>query len=506
MDDQKRDDAARGGQEQFVTKDMVRLPTAFSELNRVAIDDIRRSFGDYYGGKQFKFQKHNIQRALRTPKASEKYLRRAVRYIYNTSSHFRRLIQYFVGLTDWAYIVSPYRTDPQSANVRTTTLNYRKVLNLMSIMNVKSQFAKILTVCLREDVFFGTFREASDSITIQQLPSDFCRIESVERNVPNVSFDFSYFDSSNEKRLAYYPDEFRIKYEKYKTDRVKYRWIELDAPNSFAVKCNDDILDYAIPPFVGIIGEILDLDDFKNMKKVKTALENYAMLVMKLKVDDDGHMQIPLEQAKSFYHNLDDVLPEEVGSVLSPMDIDKISFERSNTGDADTVSEAEQNIFTAAGVSALLFNNASASANALLLSIKVDQSMTFKIVKSIEDAINRFIQDKSYGKYFKITFLDVSPFNRKEMADAFLKDATYGFPTLSMLAATEGLSQSELDNMSFLEDSVLGLKKMFKPLQSSATLSSSGSETGSDTLDVGGAPTKDIGDLTDAGEATREQQ
>ena len=75
-----------------------------------------------------------------------------------------------------------------------------------------------------------------------------------------------------------------------------------------------------------------------------------------------------------------------------------------------------------------------------------------------------------------------------------------------MLAATEGLSQSELDNMSFLEDSVLGLKKMFKPLQSSATLSSSGSETGSDTLDVGGAPTKDIGDLTDAGEATREQQ
>ena len=37
-----------------------------------------------------------------------------------------------------------------------------------------------------------------------------------------------------------------------------------------------------------------------------------------------------------------------------------MSFEKSNTGDTNTVADAEQNLFTAAGVSSLLFNNAKA--------------------------------------------------------------------------------------------------------------------------------------------------
>ena len=39
------------------------------------------------------------------------------------------------------------------------------------------------------------------------------------------------------------------------------------------------------------------------------------------------------------------VLPEEVGSVLTPMPLNKISFERSNAGDTNTIADAEQNLF-----------------------------------------------------------------------------------------------------------------------------------------------------------------
>ena len=209
-----------------------------------------------------------------------------------------------------------------------------------------------------------------------------------------------------------------------------------------------------------------------------------------------------LDKAKEFWRNLDSVLPEEIGSVLSPMPISKISFEKSNTGDTDTISEAEQNMFTAAGVSSLLFNNDKASANALLLSIKADQAITFGIVKSIEDMVNRFIQSQSYGKNFKVTFLDCSPFNRKELGDMYLKACQFGLPFISMYAASQGMSQSEVDCMSFLENEVLGLASMFKPLQSSSTLS--GSSDSNAATDEGGAPQKDTGDLTDSGEQTRE--
>lgn len=227
------------------------------------------------------------------------------------------------------------------------------------------------------------------------------------------------------------------------------------------------------------------------------------MLVMTLGIDSEGNWQMDLDKAKDFWRNLDSVLPEEIGSVLSPMPINKISFERANTGDTNTISEAEQNLFTAAGVSSLLFNNDKASANALLLSVKADQAITFGIVKSIEDVVNRFIQSQSYGKNFKITFLDCSPFNRKEMGDMYLKACQYGLPFISMYAASQGMSQSEVDCMSFLENDVLNLTERFVPLQSSSTQSSVSVDGEGATVD-GGAPTKDIGDLTDSGEQSRE--
>ncbi len=201
--------------------------------------------------------------------------------------------------------------------------------------------------------------------------------------------------------------------------------------------------------------------------------------------------------------NLDSVLPDEIGSVLTPMDLQKISFERSNNGDVDTISKAEQNLFTAAGVSSLLFNNEKASANALLLSIKADQTITFGIVKSIEDALNRIIQDQSYGKNFKVTFLDVSPFNRKEMGDAYLKAASYGLPTISAYAASQGIGQAELDCMSFLEGRVLGLQDLFRPIQSSTQMSSDELEKKGAT-DEGGAPKKEVGEISESGEQNQE--
>ena len=185
------------------------------------------------------------------------------------------------------------------------------------------------------------------------------------------------------------------------------------------------------------------------------------------------------------------------------MDIGKISFDHSNTGDIDTIGESEQALYTAAGVSSLLFNNSKASANALLLSIKADQAITYGIVKSIGDALNRFIQMQPYGKNFIVNFLDVSPFNRAEVGDAYLKAASYGLPTISAYAASQGIGQAELDSMSFLENNVLDLHSLFQPLRNSAQMSG-GADEGEGATEEGGAPPKPATALTDSGEQSRE--
>ena len=244
----------------------------------------------------------------------------------------------------------------------------------------------------------------------------------------------------------------------------------------------------------------------RQMKLSKTAIENYAMVVMTIGTNKDGEWALDFDKAKEFWSNLDAVVPEEIGTILTPMPVNKISFEKSNTGDTDTIADAEQNLFTAAGVSSLLFNNEKASANALLLSIKADQAITFGIVKSIEDMVNRYIQSLNYGKNFKVTFLDTSPFNRKEVAESYLKACQYGIPMISYYCAAQGLGQAEVDGMSYLESEVLGLQNMFRPLQSSATMSSDANTSmdGQGATDEGGAPPKDMEDLTESGEQNQE--
>lgn len=472
----------------------------FAALNKL----ITRDPNDYRSAPYFyKYNKEQIADFLRDPYRNEKQLRDAVRYLYVVSPHFRRLIQYFAGLTDFAYVVSPYRIDPKTANKRITNINYRKVLDLMSIMNVKTQLAKILTVCLREDVFYGTIWRTRDCITIQQLPSEYCKISSMEGNVFNVAFNFRYFDTYADY-LDFYPEEFRKKYEQYKLDQA-HPYIDLSSPASFAIKATPDIVNFIVPPFAGILREVYDIEDYKDMKLAREQIENYALLAMKLPMDDDGNWVLDKTKAEDFWRNLDAVMPAEIGSVLTPMDIEKISFERSGSNDTDTVAEAEQNLFTAAGVSSLLFNNSKASANALLLSIKADQSISFGIVKSIEDMVNRYIQSFNYGKYFKVTFLDVSTFNRKEMGDAYLKAASYGLPTISMYSASQGLGQAELDCMSYLETEVMELQDMFRPVVSSSQLNADALESAGAT-DEGGAPQKDVGELTDSGEQSAEDK
>lgn len=442
----------------------------------------------------YKYTKDQIVEYLKDPQRNEKYLRNAIIYMYGASSHFRRIIQYFVGLNDFDYAIVPYNIDVTS-QTKDMRKRFLKACEYVNKFDIKTQCKDILTVCWREDTYFCTTRQLGDKLTFQQLPPDYCSISSLTDNVFNVTFDFSYFDSDT-TLLQYYPEEFTTKYNIYQGNRT-LRYQDLDPPFSFAVKANKEILDYSLPPFAGILRNLYDLSDYEDLKLTKTELENYALLVMKLGIDANGNWQMDYNKAVEFWQNLDGVLPEEVGSVLSPMAIDKISFDKSGgTGDVDNISEAENHLWSAAGVSSLLFNNTKASSSALMLSIKSDQSMTYSIVLSIEAALNRIFHSQSVGKNFRISILDISPYSREEMSKQYLDAARYGFPTISLYCASIGLRPDEVESLNYFERDVFNFTERFVPLQSSNTMASEGA----------GRPTNESQGkmLDDSGEQTAE--
>lgn len=476
--------------------------TIFSQRNQALFSALGkltyRDLNEYQTKENFHlYTKDQITKFLKDPEQNEKELRNAMIYIYNASSHIRRLIQYFATLTDLSYIIAPHGVNYESEDPKKFKQRYRKTIDLLDKAHISSQFADILTVCFREDTYFGTLRESSDGITLQQLPSEFCKITSSEDGVFNVSFDFFYFESRN-SLLPFFSSEFQTKYKEYTGEipskNKGKKWIELDSPNSFAIKFNQDTPQYSTPPFAGVLREVYDIEDYKNLRLSRTELENYAMLVMTLGVDNTGNWVMDFDKAKEFWSNLAGVLPPQIGSILTPMKIDKISFDHSGVAEIDRISEAENNLWSAAGVSSMIFNSKITSSNALLTSIKADQALTYRVVKSIEAMLNRFLKSKGYSKHFHVLFLDTSRFNRKEVSDMCFKGCQYGMPLVSMYCASLGLNQSDMMSVNWLEDKVLNITSKFRPLQSSATMSGSS-----------GRPTVDAEDLSDSGEASREQ-
>lgn len=469
--------------------------SVFKSINKIIMDDLNKNSRR---NASKKYSRDQIEKFLQNPESGSnaKNLREAVLYIYRMSPHFRRIVQYFAGLSDLSYVVIPSETTTNKSAKKRLLNNYKKCLVEVENFRPHTRFRDILTVVFREDVFYGTIWHGANENAIQQLPFDYCAITSIVDGVPNVTFDFSYFDTYPDDLLRF-PSEFSRKYEVYKAN-PSMKWQELDSPNSFAVKCNRDQMGIAVPPLSGILRSVYDIEDYKALRMTRAELENYAILVMTIPTTPEGDYAIDLEKAKKFWRNLDAVLPSQVGSILTPMDLKKIGFEKTNTAEIDDIANSEQHLFTAAGVSSLLFNNEKASSSSLLLSIKADQMITYSVVKSIEDVINRWLRAQPFGKSFKVDFLDVSAYNRKEMADMYQKACTYGIPAISYYCAAQGISQIAMDTMNFLEDDLLGLKSRYNPLRNSATISSSDED--------GGRPVSDDGDLTDSGESSRENQ
>lgn len=72
---------------------------------------------------------------------------------------------------------------------------------------------------------------------------------------------------------------------------------------------------------------------------------------------------------------------------------------------------------------------------------------------------------------FRIELLETTKLNVETVRDSLLQAAQYGMPVKSALASTLGVTQSNLNNMAFLENEIMNLPDNLIPLSSSHTQS-----------------------------------
>ena len=444
--------------------------------------------------KYTSYTPEEIEEFLKEPRSNESKLREVARYLENTSQIFQRVIGYLPNINKICPIVIPTRPE----QLKTINVQYEQVCNYMGLLNLPHNLLQVYRVCFREDIFYGLEYETKDAYFIKQLDPDRCKISGVEYGSYVFQMDMSYFDNTKNNDVdielldeyeQYIPGFFKKAYNAYKADS-NLKWVELPGQNTICIKLKEE-LDYCYPPFASVYRDIQDIEDYKSLAMVSEEQANYKIIGFKIprldssRSDRADNFAIKLSTAKLFFDITRNSLGENIGMFYSPMDFESISFAGNNTNSRNRVKEATDQLYDSLGFSKLLFN--SDSATTLQYSIKLDESMLFALNRQVETWVTRKLIYNFKGN-FRCQLIDVTALNCKDLADQYLKAATYGIPSVVHLCAILGINQTDMMALNYLQNNMLDIANQFIPLTSSNTQSSS---TKNDDSENNGRPKTD---------------
>ena len=460
------------------------------------------------------YNKESLRNYLKNPLSdtNSKNLRKLSQYLYILSAQYRRIISYFASQIDLTALnVIPNVAMTKDNDDEKILQNYEATLKWIEKMNMQGQIFSIMTVLLREDCFYGyiyydeSSEQDTNSFLILPLDPDYCRISSVNYDgTLNMAYDFSFFNgSTNAKYLEWYDKEFTTLYNAYQKDS-KLRWQELDPERTVVLKFNYDQTDRVIPPFASLFEDIIDLVDLRGITSIKDQLSIYKLLVAKIDTlsgtDEPNDFEISLDLAVDFFNKINASLPEEVGIVLSPMEITPVTFDKDATDETNKISDANSNLWESAGVSQIMDNTKLTGASAIRAKQIFDGLFASKpILFQVEARVNRFLKYVLPDNGMRIKYMpDVTPYTKAEKITQLKEAASLGLPVKTTYLSLLGLSPLDGYCLNYLENNILKLQDNWMyPLQSSYTQTADGQSGGQE---------KDLIDLSPEGEKTRDQE
>ena len=462
-------------------------------------------FFDKFNRSYMGFSRCEIERMAEHPEMYGKRIVMLSQYMYFKSGYYKRLIDYFVNQAKLNYTIDTKvtRAGMITRNKPETIKNdYIKFAAQAEKFNLRSEIHNILKRLYREDACFAYVLENESGISYYYFDPMVCSITGlVDGHIYQFSVDVGL--SQRFGHYVTYPDEIKRLLETAEPDNLGR--VKIPMEKSLCIKYNNDV-PYLYPPFFMMIADILLIDEYKDLAKAQSINDAYKLLTLEIPTKD-GEITLDDGLISTFVGAVMDTVQNNIGVIATPFKTDTEEFSSSNADDRDTVSDAISWAFKNVGVSEALMSGAS-SGSELKLSITNDSGDIFRIYRMIEDwvKLQMGLRGYLYNNYeFIYKILDMTIFNEKEYVDNQLKLAQYGLPNKQELVASNGVSPSIMIGNSVIENEILvDMFDNWRVLQSSHTQGSTGSSSTSSTVEnVGGRPQVEDGDLSAAGERTR---
>lgn len=453
------------------------------------------------------YSRENLRTYLRNPAtdANNKSLRKLSSYLYTVSHVYRRMINFKahqINCKVWS--AYPIVSMIEENDAESILKEYERVVNIVKAMHMETQIFKVMLQAWKYGVTYGYVYgdpEGEGSFYIHLLDPDYCKVScaSYDQGVLGFLFDMSFF-RGNEALLEYYDDEFTTLYNEYQRDNI--RWKQLPIEKTICIKIDPDNLDYAIPPLSGLMEQVISLTDLQAAQDEIDSLSNYKMVWGKLDTiagsKNINDFEVDLDLALAFMNKINDALPDNVGYGLSPLDLKTIEFKDNDASDTNVLSKAYSNLIEANG-SIILNSNRITNSTSFKLAMKAECEDAMAPVTQLNAWLKFYLKYNYNVETIVAEYSDISPYFMDDEIEKTTKLAGLGLPVKTELAAMVRANPQKSFGMDFLERQLLGLgtERWTNPLVSSNTQSSINSEDG--------APTKDDGELTDEGEASRDK-
>lgn len=476
----------------------------FAQLKDLLLQNVEKS-----ASKSFtQYTKDTVQTYIQNPYSNIDNLREVSRFLERVSMPYKKILEYYSLMPLFYYNVVFKGNLQKEFDGNKFKKNYSTTIAWLQNINMKNNFSSVIYNALRDGVYYGFVNDGNgDGFFLQELDTKYCKISGkTNYNTYTFKFDATYFDKGNNKEFIYginndgigvWDDVFIQGYEDYKNYGSDFRWFDMPADKSICIPCGDDFT-MPLPYFIPIFTALLGLIDLESILQSRTELENYVLLVSKIPLlsgaDEADQFAVSLPLVQYMQELIDTAMPMNCGTAYSPCDIEKITFERSNTAsESDALSKSYNNLMNNVGISEVLFNSGSTNSVGLKHSIDVDESFIFKFLDRIEEWINFYIT-MNISEDFVFKFHKFSNMTKSDYVSRMKDGATLGAGAMNYLTSL-GMTPYEANNMLLMEKT-MGIVDLMTPLSSSYTSNTTSGETG--------RPQSDLDDLSESGLATRD--
>lgn len=393
-------------------------------------------------------------------------------YFFLTNGLYKRIILHYATFLTYSWVLVPHIINKKSQITETKIANaYRNASDFATNFQIERKSALFAKDVLVKGGYYGLIIDDGTDIVIQDLPFKYCRSRfKNHQDIDLIEFSMKFFDdiredSIREQILRNYPKIFQKAYKSYTKDKANKEWFLIPAEMGIYFNFFEET-----PFFLDLIPLLADLDDYKEMDKKRNLLALRKILVQKIGRDGLKLVFEP-EEAEEMHEGAINMLPNnpDIDVITTYNDISLLDLS-SDDDEKTEIQDVQNLIYESAGVSKELFSSTTSAGNEY--SINNDLSMMmilgYKFARFYSVLLNyKFANNKVK---FKLIILPVSAHNSKDYTSRAKELAAFGYVFSTPIVST-GLDQVDLEDMKILENDLLNLDEILKPLQSAYTQS-----------------------------------